>query len=149
LKEFSLNVLIATVGTITSAYLGGWDAALKMLVALMIIDYVTGVLAAWRAKKLDSDVMFWGGIRKGAVLLVILIAVMLDTIIGDGSPVFRTLAMYFYIGREGLSVTENLGIMGVPLPPAVTKALAQIKQRGEEDKKPRTSNRTKNNKQEE
>lgn len=132
MKEFGLSVLLATVGSFFSTYLGGWDAALKLLVALMIIDYITGILSAWKEKTLSSDAMFWGGLKKGAVFLVILIGVLLDQLIGD-APLFRTLAIFYYISREGLSVTENLGKMGVPLPPALVNALAQLKDRGMKD----------------
>lgn len=132
MKEFGLSALLALVGSFFSTYLGGWDAALKLLVALMIIDYITGLLSAWQGKTVSSDTMFWGGLKKGAVLLVIIIAVLLDQIIGD-APLFRTLAIFYYISREGLSVTENLGKMGVPLPPALVNALAQLKDRGMKD----------------
>jgi len=130
-KEFSLNTLVAIGGTFVSAWLGGWDAALKVLVVLMIIDYATGFLGAVRLKKVNSEVMFWGGIRKGAILAVVAMAVLLDSMMGNPDPILRTLAIYFYASREGISVTENLGILGVPLPPVFTKVLEQLQQKGE------------------
>jgi toxin secretion/phage lysis holin len=131
LKEFSLNTIIAAGGTIVSAWLGGWDAALKLLVGLMVLDYATGFLGAVRGHKVDSEVMFWGGIRKGAILAVLAISVLLDAMVGNQNPIFRTLTIYFYVSREGISVTENLGILGVPLPPGITKALTQLQEKGE------------------
>jgi toxin secretion/phage lysis holin len=130
MKEFTLTGLFAVAGGFISTYLGGWDAALKLMVVLMIIDYITGVVGAWMAKDLSSDAMYKGGIRKGMTLLVVIIAVLLDELLG-GTPVFRTLSLYYFIGREGLSVTENLAKMGVPLPPALVNVLAQLKTRGE------------------
>lgn len=132
IKEFSFSTLIALVGTFISAWLGGWDTALRVLVVLMVLDYVTGFLGAIKNHKVDSDVMFWGGIRKGVILAVVAIAVQLDQMVGNHEPILRTLTMYFYAAREGVSVTENFGILGVPLPLGVVKVLEQLQKKGEE-----------------
>lgn len=133
-KEFALSGIIAAVGTLMAATLGGWDISLKLLTYMMIADYVTGVLGAVKNKRVNSDVMFWGGIRKGIVLLVIFLTIQLDQFVGGQAPIFRTLAIYFYAGREGLSLIENFGVLGVPWPPAIKNALEQLKQKGEVDK---------------
>lgn len=128
-KEFGLNTMVAISGTMVSAWLGGWDVALNVLVVAMAVDYVTGFLGAVKKKQVNSEVMFWGGIRKGAILAVVAMAVLLDRMLGNADPVLRTLAIYYYAAREGLSVTENLGIIGVPLPPAFVKVLEQLQQK--------------------
>jgi len=125
-KEFSLGGILSLIATIVTVWLGGWDLALKALVVLMIIDYVTGVLGAIKNKKVSGEVMFWGGIRKGLILTVVVVAVLLDGMVGNSEPVFRTLALYFYVAREGISVTENLGILGVPLPPVITEMFSKL-----------------------
>jgi toxin secretion/phage lysis holin len=130
-KETAAAGVIAALGTFCTALLGGWDIALRLLVYLMIADYVTGVLGAIRNKKVNSEIMFWGGIRKAIILLVVFLAVQLDQLVGGQNPVFRTMTLYFYVGREGLSVVENMGIIGVPLPPGISKFLEQLKQKGE------------------
>lgn len=130
-KEFSFNAAIAAIGTIMSYWLGGWDTALRVLVSLMVIDYVTGFLGAIKNRKVDSEIMFWGGVRKGIILAVVAVAVLLDQMIGNASPILRTLAIYFYVAREGISVTENLGILGVPLPPGIARVLTQLQEKGE------------------
>lgn len=117
---------IATIATTATAMLGGWDVAIKLLVTLIVIDYVTGFLAALKHKKLNSDVMWWGGIRKGVVFLVIIVAVLLDEMLNNSHPVMRTLVIYYYIAREGLSLTENCALLGVPLPDKLVSALAQL-----------------------
>ena len=117
---------IAAIATIVTGMLGGWDVAIKLLVALIIIDYVTGFLAAGKHKKINSDVMFWGGIRKGVIFLVIIVAVLADEMLNNASPILRTLVIYYYIAREALSVTENCAILGVPLPPQFVNVLAQL-----------------------
>ena len=130
-KEFSLNTFIAAVGTIISACLGGWDAALRVLIGLMIVDYATGFLGAVKDHKVNSEVMYWGGLRKAGILVVLGIAVQLDQMVGNSAPILRTLAIYFYVSREGISVTENLGILGVPLPPGISRVLTQLQEKGE------------------
>jgi toxin secretion/phage lysis holin len=126
-KEAATAGWIAAVGTFATAYLGGWDASLKVLVYLMVADYITGLLGALKSKNVNSEIMFWGGLRKGVVLFVIILAIQLDDLANNSVPVFRTVAIYFYASREGLSVVENLGIIGVPLPEQLTKFLQQLK----------------------
>ena len=128
--EFSFSSCIAVVGTTLSAALGGWDIAMKLLVFLMVFDYITGFLGAVKTHSVDSEVMFWGGLRKGIILAVIIVAILLDERVGNTDPLFRTMAIYFYTGREGISVIENLGILGVYLPPGITKALKQLQKKG-------------------
>lgn len=124
------TVISAVLGAIVG-YLGGWDAALRVLVWLMVADYLSGLFAAVKTKSVNSEVMFWGGVRKSVVLGVIALAAACDQLVGDDAPVFRTLAVYFYAGREGLSVVENLAKLGIPMPPGMSGFLEQLKQRGE------------------
>jgi len=128
-KEFSLGGLLSLIATIVTLWLGGWDLALKALVVLMVIDYVTGVLGAIKNKNVSSEIMFWGGLRKGLILVVVVIAVLLDGMVGNSEPIFRTLALYFYVAREGISITENLGILGVPLPPAISQMFIKLQEK--------------------
>lgn len=133
-KEFSFNSMLAMVGTIVSMFLGGWDISLKVLMYCMIADYFTGVLGAFRTKSVNSEVMFWGGVRKAVILVVIALAFMLDQFVSNDSPIFRTMAIYFYVGREGLSIVENVGILGVPIPRFLRITLVQLQKKGEDSK---------------
>jgi toxin secretion/phage lysis holin len=130
IKEFSFNALVAGIGAAVSAWLGGWDIALTLLVALMVLDYITGFLGAVKQERVNSNTMFWGGIRKGLILAVVVVAVLLDELVGNPEPILRTLVIYFYVAREGLSVTENLGKLGVPLPPMIVRVLEQLQTKG-------------------
>ncbi|NOU95184.1 holin [Paenibacillus sp. LMG 31456] len=129
--ETILGSVTSLVGIIATHFLGGWDTALKVMVYLMVADYISGLLGAIKTKTVNSEVMFWGGIRKAIVLGVIALSVLLDEFVSGQSPVFRTLVIYFYAGREGLSVIENLGILGVPLPGVITQFLEQLKEKGD------------------
>lgn len=133
MKETIFNTVVAAAATVATSFLGGWDEALTFLITFMTVDLVTGFLAAMKAKKVDSDVMFWGGIRKGIILIAIGIAVKLDIIVGNESPLFRTMAIYYYAGREGLSALENMGLLGVPLPKWMKDVLAQLADKGGSD----------------
>lgn len=133
MKEFTFSSFIALAATTVTAFLGGWDDALRYLITFLVIDYGLGVLVAIKTKKLNSDIMFWGGIRKAVVLIVIAIAVMLDNIIGNQAPVFRTMAIYFYTAREGLSAIENVGLLGLPLPAFVRNVLTQLQGKGDKE----------------
>jgi len=128
--KMSIQMGIAVVGTSLSFWLGGWDAALQFLVFFMVIDYVSGILAAIKTKSLNSEIMFWGGIRKAIILVVVAIAVQFDGMVGTGDPMFRNLAIYYYVAREGLSAIENMGILGVPLPPFIKNVLEQLQDKG-------------------
>ncbi len=128
-KEAATGGIFAIIGLLTSV-LGGWDKPMQILLWLMVADYITGVLGAIKTKTVNSDIMFWGGIRKITVLFVVALAVLIDGWVSPGSFIFRALAIYFYIGREGLSVVENLGTLGVPMPDKIKGFLEQLNEKG-------------------
>ncbi len=129
------NFVLAVLGTGFTYALGGWDKCFIILVSLMAVDYVTGVIAAVIAGKVDSEVGFKGILRKAAILLVIIVATQLDRLLNEGTWVFRTLVCYFYIANEGISILENVGKCGIPLPQKLVNALVQLKNKGEGEEK--------------
>lgn len=129
-KEAAAGGVTALTGLIVT-FLGGWDKPLQVLLIAMLLDYASGVIAALKNKKMDSDVMFWGGIRKVTVLMVVGLSAQIDDWLQPGAPLFRTAAIYFYAGREGLSLAENLGAMGIPLPFKLKSFLKQLNEKGD------------------
>jgi toxin secretion/phage lysis holin len=127
---YGIPAIFSAIGTTITAWLGGWDMLIQMLVFFIVLDYITGILSGIKNKNLSSDVMYWGGIRKGITLVVIMIAVMFDIMLNNSEPVFRTIAIYFYIGREGLSIIENMAKLGVPLPSFIKQTINQIAKAG-------------------
>ena len=131
----------AAVGSFIANALGGWDSALKLLIALMVADYITGFLLAmiWhRSNKsptgaLSSKAGFKGLCKKGAILLMVWVAVMLDGAIGSGYV--RVAGILFFVGNEGLSLLENLGLMGVPYPSFLQRALEALRSKGDKGDK--------------
>ncbi|KLU64002.1 holin family protein [Desulfosporosinus acididurans] len=130
-KEFIFKSTFAAIGTAITAWCGGWDIALKVLVYLMVLDYITGFLGAVRQKKVNSEVMFWGGIRKIVILSLVALAVLLDKLFGNSGPVLRTMAMYYYAGREGISMIENVGKIGLKMPPKFKSIFQQLQEKGD------------------
>ena len=128
---------LATVGTFVAHALGGWDAAMQVLVALMALDYLTGILVAavWqRSNKsstgaLDSKAGFKGLCKKGIILLLVWLGVLLDN--AFGTTYVRMAVIIFFIGNEGISFLENLGLMGVPFPEFLKKALEALRDQGD------------------
>lgn len=133
----SVLAVLSAVGTFVAHGLGGWDAAMQVLVALMAADYLTGVLVAavWqRSNKsttgaLDSKAGFKGLCKKCAILLLVWIGVLLDHAIG--AEYVRTAVILFFTGNEGLSLLENLGLMGVPFPGFLQRALEALREQGD------------------
>lgn len=131
---------LATVGACISETLGGWDAAMKVLVFAMAADYLTGPLiaAVWKKSNksetgaLDSKAGFKGLCKKGMIFLLVWLGVLLDDALGVAY--IRTAIILFFLGNECLSLLENLGIMGVPYPDFLRRALEAMKDEGNEGK---------------
>lgn len=129
---------LAAAGTFVAHALGGWDAAMQVLVGMMIADYVTGILVAavWKKSNksetgaLDSKAGFKGLLKKGIILLLVWLGVLLDNALGV--TYIRTAVVLFFIGNEGISLLENLGLMGVPFPSFLQKALEALREQGDQ-----------------
>ena len=122
-----LKYLVMICGTGITWLLGAWDTAMIVLVSFMIIDYITGLIKGWYTKQLSSDTGLKGIARKFLIVLVLFVAVLLDRLLNTGTWVFRTLACYFYIANEGISILENIVELGLPVPDKLKEALAQLK----------------------
>lgn len=124
--EKYFNGIVAIVATFFTYLFGSFDLALQVLVIFMILDYLTGVLYAFLTNQLNSEVGFKGLVKKLMILVVLIIAVMLDRILGATGWPFRTLVAYFYIANEGISLLENVGNIGIPIPNKMRQALEQL-----------------------
>lgn len=123
---------VAAVGTLLTRAMGGWDAPLKGLCAFMVLDFALGILCAIKAGNLDSRIMFWGGVNKLLILVFVAVGARLDLLLAPGEPFCRTAVVYFYIGREGLSLAENYGKLGGRLPQFLTQVLRQLQETGDQ-----------------
>lgn len=138
MKNEMLCGVVGTVGGIVAAALGGWDASLKTLVVFMALDYFTGLVVAGVFKNsrktengaLDSGTCFKGLCRKGMTLLYVLVAARLDLIIG--TTYIRDAVCIAFMTNELISLVENAGLMGIPVPAVITRAVEVLKNRSEE-----------------
>ena len=131
MKDSFISSLVAIGAGITTTLLGGWDKSLEILLIFIIMDYITGVGAAFKTKTLKSSVGFEGLMKKGAIFLIVILAAQLDRITGNAAGVFRTSTAFFFIANDALSVLENVGEMGVKLPAFLTSALTKLRDENE------------------
>lgn len=122
------QTIIALVGTMATYLWGGWDAVLMALVVMVVMDYATGLTASWVCGRLDSDVGRRGIARKLGIFVAVAVANVIDQTGGLGEPILRTVVTWFYIGSEAISVVENLGEIGVPIPDKLRNALARLRE---------------------
>lgn len=114
----------AIIGTLAYIY-GGWDELLKVLLCLIVLDYLTGVLKAIYNKELSSIRGYNGIVKKVILMMVVAMAVMVQKIIGDTLPI-REIVITFFIANEALSLLENASAI-VPVPESLKKLLLQLK----------------------
>lgn len=126
-----LSLSLAAIGTFLNYFFGGWDIVLIVLIAFIVLDYMTGIINAIIDKSLSSEVGAKGIAKKALIIVVLIVAVLLDRLINDDTWVFRTIVCYFYIANEGISLIENVARMGVPVPQKIVDILAQIKNKDE------------------
>lgn len=130
MTENSLKAIIAVIGGFLSYYLGGVNTLLTALITLMILDYISGVVAAWFEKKLNSAIGFKGIIRKVMMLVLVAVAVQIDIVTGTNG-ITRSAVICFLLANEGLSILENLTRMDIGIPPIIKDALQALKNKGE------------------
>lgn len=135
MKEFwnTIQLIFTAVGGWLGYFLGGCDGLLYALIAFVVIDYITGVMCAIIDRKLSSAVGFKGLFRKVLIFLLVGIANIIDVqVIGTGA-VLRTAVIFFYISNEGVSLLENAGHLGLPIPEKIKTVLEQLHDRAEKE----------------
>lgn len=135
----TICTVIGLTGAVVTKLFGGWDDALVTLLIFMLIDYVSGLIVAGVFKKspktdtgaLESKAGWKGICRKGMTLLFVLIAYRLDLTIGTNY--IRDAVIIAFIANETISLVENAGLMGVPLPAVITKAIDVLQKKADQN----------------
>lgn len=125
-KEAVWGTVTGAVGVASEYFLGAWNAALEALVWAMVIDYLTGVIAAYINPRLmlDSRTGFRGICKKILILLLVSLAHFVDN--ATGQQIVYTVVIWFFLGNEGLSILENAAKAGVPIPDRLRQTLQQL-----------------------
>ena len=124
------SIIGGLVGGFLSQYLGGYDVILKALIALVIMDYITGVLKAISTKTLSSSIGFIGLLRKFTIFIVVASAVIIQSVVGDTIPL-REIVIIFFVCNEGISLLENASEF-IPIPDKLKETLIQLRDKNED-----------------
>ena len=127
-----IKMVCGAIAGLFSWMYGGLDMLLCVLLVCIVLDYVSGLAAAWYTKTLNSQTGYKGILKK----VVILVLVALGNLIGMtlGQPAIRDIVIGFYIANEGISILENAGRMDVPVCSELTKFLEQLKHKDNDNK---------------
>lgn len=125
--------MVAVGGSISSYLFGGWSALLNILLFFVVIDYITGIIAAGVRGELRSMVGLIGITKKIFIFVMVAIAYKIDSILGD-VHFLRDTVIFFYLANELLSIIENGGRLGAPIPPVIRKAVVLLRGKEEDDK---------------
>ncbi len=122
-----LKGIFAAICTLVGFLFGSADGLIIALIVLIVMDYISGVVAAIVEKKLSSEIGAKGIAKKVFMLLIVAVANIVDiNVIGEGNTL-RTVTVLFYIANECISLIENAGRLGVPVPKKLMDVLAQLK----------------------
>lgn len=125
------NIIVGGIVASAIYFLGGWDMLLQVLITLIILDYVTGMLAGYIQRELSSRVGFIGIAKKLSILIMVVVSTTIDRL--TGTDVIRIATCLFFIGNEGISILENCAQSGIPIPQKLLVALQQLKTEGDID----------------
>ncbi|WP_137744529.1 phage holin family protein [Robertmurraya siralis] len=118
------------IGAIVGYLFGGWSILLQILLALVIIDYISGLLASGVEGKLSSKIGFKGIAKKIMIFCLVAVGHLVDKSIGDGSMIQNAI-IFFYLGNELLSIIENAGRTGLRVPEQLKSAVAILQGKGD------------------
>lgn len=129
MKQHILNGSVAVIGAIVSFMFGGWTALLSLFFFVIVLDYISGLGAAIiSGQGLSSAIGYRGLIKKFFMVLIIALSHQLDKVMGTDVIMYGSL--YFFIANELISIVENYGRMGLPLPPQIKNIIKSLKEKG-------------------
>ena len=126
-----ISVIGGVIGGFLAYWLGGWDALLKTIVCLAVLDYITGWIKAVYNKQLSSEIGFKGLLKKIVMFIVIAVSYAIQGLMGGKVPL-REVVIMFYIANEALSLLENAAEF-IPVPDKLKEVLLQLRDKDSED----------------
>ena len=133
MKQF-ICCIASSALTLFVYLLGGFDVAISCLLIAIVLDYISGIIKAYITKQLSSEIGLKGIIKKIAILLIVMLAVLIDRVTGESGAI-RTLVIYYFVANEGLSIIENFAAAGVPIPAVIKNTLKALKKESKSNKK--------------
>ncbi len=130
-----IQIVFAAIGGGIGWFLGGADGFLYALIAFVVIDYITGVMCAIVDKKLSSEVGFKGIFKKVLIFILVGVGNIIDVQVLGQAGVLRSAVIFFYLSNEGVSLLENAGHLGLPIPAKLKAVLEQLHDRSEKEDK--------------
>lgn len=131
---YGIQAAFTAMGGFLGWFLGGADGFLYALIAFVVIDYITGVMCAISDKQLSSEVGFRGICRKVLIFILVGIGNIVDVYVLQNGNVLRTAVIFFYLSNEGISLLENAGRLGLPIPQKLKDILSELHDKGGNDK---------------
>lgn len=128
MNQYKIDIIISFLGSVVTFLIGKIDISIIILASFMIFDYLTGVIKSIKNKKLNSKIGFEGLLKKICIFIILIVANLLDLLLGNDNLMFRSIVIYFYISNEGISILENLCEMNVPIPEKIKEILLSIKE---------------------
>ena len=134
MKDFwySIQAVFMAIGGWLGWYLGGCDGLLYALLGFVVMDYITGVMCAIADKKLSSEVGFKGIFKKVLIFVMVGVGNIIDVQVLGQAGILRTAVIFFYLSNEGVSMLENAGHLGLPIPAKLKDILEQLHDRSED-----------------
>ena len=126
-----IQTISAAVCAVCGFLWGQLDGLLYALIAFMVLDYITGLVVAYIRKELSSEIGFKGIAKKVFIMALVAVGHILDVNVLGGGAVCRSAVIGFYLANEGISILENAGNIGLPLPKKLIEVLKQIKDKEE------------------
>ena len=131
--RFLIRFVTAEFFALLGFLFGAWDGLMKALVAFVIIDYITGLIAATKRRKLNSNVGFKGIAKKAMIFTIVAVCHIIDTqVVGGDKALLRSMVIGFYIANEGLSILENVGKF-VKYPKKLRSFLEQLRDKNDKE----------------
>lgn len=127
----SLDKIALVIGAIVGFLLGGWTELLTALLVLHLLDIITGLMVGRKRREINSSRMNAGIKKKVGSWMALILANVIDGVLFDGQAIALTGMVFVLIANEGISITENLGNLGIKLPKFITEYLEQIRGQGD------------------
>lgn len=121
-----IKLIIAVIGSAVSYLYGGFDSLFMLFTVLVVIDYISGLLASGAEGSLSSRIGFRGIAKKIMLFALIAVAHFIDQLLGY-YHVIRDATIFFYMANEILSIIENAGRLGIPIPTFLKNAIALLR----------------------